>query len=146
MDRGRGGPPRGRGGPPGFRGGPPRGRGGPPRGRGGGGFKKSEPDAPRVNSEVQIFVENLPRDIKIPEVCQFFSTVGKIKVDRITKKPRVWVYHDKASGEPTGECTITYNDRESQQLALQTYDGEKMRGQMLREGRASNLATFEIYS
>ena len=91
MDRGRGGfggPPRGRGG------GPPRGRGGPPRGRGGG-FKKSEPDAPRINSEVQIFVENLPLDIKIPEVCQFFSTVGKIKVDRITKKPRVWVYHDK---------------------------------------------------
>ena len=81
MDRGRGGPPRGFGGPPRGRGGPPRGRGGPPRGRGGGGgFKKSEPDAPRVNSEVQIFVENLPRDIKIPEVCQFFSTVGKIKV------------------------------------------------------------------
>ena len=80
MDRGRGGPPRGFGGPPRGRGGPPRGRGGPPRGRGGGGFKKSEPDAPRVNSEVQVFVENLPRDIKIPEVCQFFSTVGKIKV------------------------------------------------------------------
>ena len=138
---GRGGFDRGRGGFGRGRGGPPRGRGG-----GGGGFKKSGPDDPRCNSEVQIFVENMPRDVKIPEVCQFFSTVGKIKVDRITKKPRVWVYHDKATGEPTGECTITYNDRESQQLALQTYDGEKMRGQMLREGRASNLATFEIYS
>ena len=79
-------------------------------------------------------MENLPLDIKIPEVCQFFSTVGKIKVDRITKKPRVWVYHDKSSGEPTGECTITYNDKESQQLALQTYDGEKLRGMALRDG------------
>ena len=57
----------------------------------------------------------------------------RLQVDRITKKPRVWVYHDKASGEPTGECTITYNDRESQQLALQTYDGEKLRGMELRD-------------
>ena len=88
---------------------------------------------------VQVFVENLPRDIKIPEVCQFFSTVGKIKVDRLTKKPRVWVYHDKASGEPTGECTITYNDRESQQLALQTYDGEKLRGMALRDDGRDSL-------
>ena len=46
----------GRGGFDRGRGGPPRGRGGPPRGRGGGGsgFKKSEPDAPRTNSEVQV--------------------------------------------------------------------------------------------
>lgn len=49
------------------------------------------------------------------------------QVDRLTKKPRVWVYHDKETGEPTGECTITYNDADSQTLALQTYDGEKLR-------------------
>ena len=45
----------------GFGGG--RGGGGGGRGRGGGGggrFQKSDPDAPRVSSEVQIFVEGLP--------------------------------------------------------------------------------------
>ena len=65
----------GRGG--GFRGG---GRGGG-RGRGGG-FKRSDPDEPRISSEIQIFVEGLPLSAKIPEVVQYFSTVGQIKERR----------------------------------------------------------------
>ena len=68
MDRGRGGGGfrgggggfRGRGGCGGFRG-----RGGGGRGGGGGGrFQKSGPDDPRISSEVQIFVEGLPKNAK----------------------------------------------------------------------------------
>ncbi len=118
-------------------GGPPRGgRGRGGRGRGGfdrpKGFQKSGPEDPRINSDVQIFVENLPRDVKTAELSQFFSSVGQIKIDRVTKKPRIWVYHDKDTGEPTGECTITYGDAEAQKLALQTYDGENIRGHALK--------------
>lgn len=84
-----------------------RGRGGGgggfrPRGGGGGGrggFRKSGPDEPRVSSEVQIFVEGLPLNAKIPELVQYFSSVGQIKTDRETKKPRVWLYHDKTTGQ-----------------------------------------------
>lgn len=95
-DRGfRGGGGRGGGG---FRGGGGRGGGG--RGRGGGGrFARSDPDAPRVGSEVQIFIEGLPLQSKIPELVQYFSSVGNIKCDRETKKPRVWLYHDKTTGQ-----------------------------------------------
>ena len=77
------------------------GGGGRGRGRGGGGpaFVKSGPDAPRISSEVQIFVEGLPKGVKIPEVVQYFSTVGSIKTDRDSKKPRVWLYTDKTTGE-----------------------------------------------
>ena len=32
---------------------------------------------------------------KIPELVQYFSTVGVIKNDRTTKKPRVYLYADK---------------------------------------------------
>lgn len=84
----------------GFGGG--RGGGGGGRGRGGGGggrFQKSDPDAPRVSSEVQIFVEGLPLQSKIPELVQYFSSVGPIKCDRETKKPRVWLYQDKTTGQ-----------------------------------------------
>ena len=92
--RGRGGAPRGRGGDRG------RGRG---RGRGGGGaFSKSGPGGPgdpRISSEVQIFVEGLPTFIKVPELVQYFSSVGEIKMDRDSKKPRVWLYTDKVSGQ-----------------------------------------------
>ena len=88
--RGGGGGGRGRGGG----GGRGRGRGG----RGGGGgpkFEKSGPDEPRINSTVQIFIEGLPEGAKIPELVQYFSTVGPIKGDKESKKPRVWLYTDK---------------------------------------------------
>ena len=90
----------------GFRGGGGRGRGGfgsrggGGRGRGGGGgFQRSGPDDARVGSEVQIFIEGLPLSAKIPELVQYFSSVGTIKSDRETKKPRVWLYHDKTTGQ-----------------------------------------------
>ena len=78
------------------------GRGGGGRGRGGGGggrFQRSGPDEERISSEVQIFIEGLPLSAKIPELVQYFSSVGNIKSDRETKKPRVWLYHDKTTGQ-----------------------------------------------
>ena len=80
----------------GFRG---RGGRGGGRGRGGGGFRRSGPDDPRVSSEVQIFIEGLPLQAKMPELVQYFSSVGTIKCDRESKKPRVWLYHDKSTGQ-----------------------------------------------
>merc|ERR1719341_316647 len=64
----------------------------------------------------------------MPELVQYFSSVGNIKCDRETKKPRVWLYHDKTTGQPTGECTITYCDSAAQQSALQTYDQQMYQG------------------
>ena len=119
----------------GFRGGGGRGRGGrggPPRGGGRGRFQKANPDDPRVNSTVQVFVEGLPLDSKIPDLLQYFSSVGPVKVDRLTKKPRIWLYHDKVTNRPTGECTITYKDSETQVSALQTYDGQYFNGHPIR--------------
>ena len=47
------------------------------------------------SSTVQIFVEGLPLDSKVPELQKYFQSVGPIKCDRETRKPRVWLYHDK---------------------------------------------------
>ena len=94
--RGGGGDRRGGGGGRGRGGGGGRGRGRGGRGGGGGPkFEKSGPDEPRINSTVQIFVEGLPEGAKIPELVQYFSTVGPIKGDKESKKPRVWLYTDK---------------------------------------------------
>ena len=135
---GRGGGFRGGGGRGGgvFRG---RGRGGPRGGRGGGGrggggnkFQKSGPDDPRISSEVQIFVEGLPKGAKVPELVQYFSTVGEVKVDRMSKQPRVHLYKDKDSGEPLGEATITYKDTPTQRTALETYNNQMYQGHPIR--------------
>ena len=119
MDRGRGGGGgfRGRGGGGGgFRGrggggGGFRGRGG---GRGGGGggpkFQKSGPDDPRISSEVQIFVEGLPKGAKVPELVQYFSTVGEIKVRGRKKRNR-------AANQPSRRSHSTWSRRRPQLLS-----------------------------
>ena len=96
---------RGGGGGGGFRG---RGGGGGGRGRGGGRFSKSDPNEPRVPSEVQIFIEGLPLNAKIPDICQYFGSVGEIKNDRETRKPRVWLYHDKTTGQVYKDIIICF--------------------------------------
>jgi len=96
--------------------------------RGGGfreNFRKSEASAPREPSQVQIFIEGLPLNVRIPELVDYFSTVGKIKIDRESNKPRVWLYHDKRTGDPTGEATITYHDHETQKRALERFNGQR---------------------
>lgn len=85
-------------------------------------FKKSDQNMPREASQVQIFVEGLPLNVQIHDVIQYFSTVGKIKLNRETRSHRVWLYKNKRTGELTGEATITYVDRETQKLALQSYN------------------------
>jgi len=94
-------------------------------------FKKNSPSDPRVGSEVQIFVEGLPPLSKIPELVQYFSTVGEIKIDRDSKKPRVWLYTDKVTGQQTGEATITYKNPYTQKLALSTYHLQQYQGKTI---------------
>ena len=89
--------------------------------------KQSESFTPREPSQVQIFIEGLPLNVRIPDLVDYFSTVGRIKIDRETNKPRVWLYHDKTTGDPTGEATVTYHDNETQRRALETYNGRPFR-------------------
>eukprot|EP00094_Tigriopus_californicus_P009829 TCALIF_09477-PA protein Name:"Similar to TAF15 Transcription initiation factor TFIID subunit 15 (Arabidopsis thaliana)" AED:0.40 eAED:0.76 QI:0/0/0/1/1/1/2/0/211 len=95
------------------------------------GFRKAKEGDPRVNSEVQIFVENLPKTVTVPELNTFFEKAGKVKKDRDTRQPRVWLYHDKTTNEPTGECTITYYNHESQVKALKEFNQAMFQGQTI---------------
>ena len=83
-------------------------------------FKKSTLREP---SQVQVFVEGLPLNVQIKDVVRYFSTVGRIKLDRESRSPRVWLYKNKVTGELTGEATVTYVNRETQNLALESYNG-----------------------
>lgn len=83
-----------------------------------------KPVIPREPSKVQIFIEGLPLNVQVTDIVKYFSTVGRIKLDRETRSPRVWLYKDKSTGELTGEATVTYVDRESQKMALQSFHGK----------------------
>ena len=38
--------------------------------------------------------------------------------------PKIWIYKDKATGEGKGEATITYEDEEAAQAAINWYNGK----------------------
>jgi RNA-binding protein FUS len=44
--------------------------------------------------------------------------------DRKTNLPRIWIYKDKMSGIPKGEATVTYDDIQTADSAIQWFNGK----------------------
>ncbi|CAB4056144.1 TLS [Lepeophtheirus salmonis] len=109
----RGGGGGGGGGPP--RNGPPMSGGGGGRGRGGfnGGGRSGSMEGgygdDKVQSENQIFISGLPKDLVEDDIAQFFGSIGVIKNDKRSGKQKIWIYKDQ-NGEQKGEATVTYDD------------------------------------
>ena len=47
-----------------------------------------------------------------------------VQNDKRTNKPKVWVYKDKATHEPKGEATVTYDDPPTAEAAIKWFDGK----------------------
>lgn len=41
------------------------------------------------------------------EVAEYFGSIGIVKIDKKTKKAKIWLYRDKATGELKGDGTVT---------------------------------------
>ncbi|XP_021366314.1 RNA-binding protein cabeza-like [Mizuhopecten yessoensis] len=107
----------------GDRGGGDRGRGGYGGGRGGGGGRGRDDDGGSGRPEMEqmmdtIFVSGLGEDADEDALFNHFGSLGVIKTDRRTGKPKIWIYKDKISGRHKGEATITYDDSESAKAAI----------------------------
>jgi len=46
------------------------------------------------------------------------------QIDKKTNLPKVWIYKDKSSGRPKGEATITYEDQQAAQAAIDWFHSE----------------------
>lgn len=90
-----------------------------------------------------IFIQNLPKDVTTEALREAFSQIGLIKVienhsafllqvdplvflfqqkDKKTGGPKIWIYKDKTTGEGKGEATVTYEDEQAAQAAIDWFD------------------------
>lgn len=52
--------------------------------------------------------------------------------DKRTQKPKIWIYKDKESGESKGEATVTYDDTNAAQSAIDWFDGREFNGNQIK--------------
>lgn len=79
-----------------------------------------------------IFVSGLPEDIDEDGLVQHFGSIGVIKTDKRTGKPKVWIYKDKNTGRPKGEATITYDDCETAKAAINWFNEKDFGGNTIK--------------
>ena len=58
----------------------------------------------------QVYFSGLPPGTTMDEVAGHFGSIGVIKMDKRTRKPKIWLYTDKMTGEMKGDGTLDYED------------------------------------
>lgn len=53
-------------------------------------------------------------------------------MDKRTQKQKIWLYKDKTTGESKGEATVTYDDADAAQSAINWFDGKEFRGSVIK--------------
>nr|CAD7203510.1 unnamed protein product [Timema douglasi] len=77
-----------------------------------------------IVQEDTVFVSGMSPHMTEEDIAQHFGSIGVIKTDRRTMKPKIWMYKDKLSGKPKGEATVTYDDSNAAKSAIDWFDGQ----------------------
>lgn len=79
-------------------------------------------------SNGSIYVCNLPYGTDDNMLAEYFGTIGVIKKDKRTGKPKIWLYHDKETNEPKGDATVTYEDPHAAVAAVEWFNNKDFHG------------------
>nr|GEV89672.1 hypothetical protein [Tanacetum cinerariifolium] len=63
--------------------------------------------------------------------AEFFGTIGLVKKDKRTGRPKIWIYQDKVTNEPKGDATVTYEDPHAAQAAVEWFNNKEFHGTMI---------------
>ncbi|XP_052799798.1 RNA-binding protein cabeza-like [Mya arenaria] len=79
-----------------------------------------------------VFVSGLSQDIVEEDLIALFGSIGIIKIDKKTNKPKLWIYKDKNTGLPKGEATVTYDDPETAKAAINWFNDKDFQGNIIK--------------
>ncbi|WOL10981.1 transcription initiation factor TFIID subunit 15 isoform X1 [Canna indica] len=79
-------------------------------------------------SNGSIYVSNLPPGTDETMLAEFFGTIGLLKKDKRTGRPKIWLYRDKITNEPKGDATITYEDPHAAMAAVDWFHNKDFHG------------------
>ncbi|XP_074273580.1 transcription initiation factor TFIID subunit 15 [Silene latifolia] len=78
-----------------------------------------------------IYVCNLPEGTDEDMLAEFFGTIGLIKKEKRTGRPKIWLYRDKVTQEPKGDATITYEDPHAAVAAVEWFNNKDFHGNVI---------------
>jgi len=105
-----------------------------------GGFKGS---SDVVTQDDTIFVSGMDPDVTENEINDHFGSIGIIKKDRRTQKPKIWIYRNKETGAGKGEATITYDDSSAASSAIDWFDGKDFNGNKIKVSLAQRNNSWQ---
>ncbi|KAL1545641.1 TATA-binding protein-associated factor 2N, variant 2 [Salvia divinorum] len=75
-----------------------------------------------------VYVCNLPFGTDETMLAEHFGTIGLLKKDKRTGRPKIWLYHDKVTNEPKGDATVTYEDPHAALAAVEWFNNKDFHG------------------
>ncbi|GMY17958.1 transcription initiation factor TFIID subunit 15 [Fagus crenata] len=79
-------------------------------------------------SNGSVYVCNLPFGTDENMLAEYFGTIGLVKKDKRTGRPKIWLYRDKVTNEPKGDATVTYEDPHAALAAVEWFNNKDFHG------------------
>jgi RNA recognition motif-containing protein len=85
-----------------------------------------------------IYIQGLPKTMTDEDLISFFGSIGQIRMvrgkgrERLIKKPHVWLYKDKITGQLKGDATVSYEDPHTAPAAVNWFHGKDYQGNTLK--------------
>ncbi|PKI54852.1 hypothetical protein CRG98_024735 [Punica granatum] len=80
---------------------------------------------------VSVYVCNLPEGTDENMLAEHFGTIGLLKKDKRTGRPKIWLYRDKETNEPKGDATVTYEDPHAAAAAVEWFNKKDFHGSII---------------
>ncbi|KAJ8484042.1 hypothetical protein OPV22_016527 [Ensete ventricosum] len=79
-------------------------------------------------SNGSVYVCKLPPGTDETMLAEYFGTIGLLKKDKRTGRPKIWLYRDKITNEPKGDATVTYEDPHAALAAVEWFHNKDFHG------------------